>query len=154
MFPMSANTTEANALRRSIAEEIRALLGRRNMSRLQLARRINRSHTYMWRRLSGDTAFDTDDLQQIAAVLGVELTDLFPTGAREHNHGYPSRVIDPLAARVIATIGQPRPGRAHSTQTSARPTGRLDHPRVADRSEHSRRPVAVVAQGGRMLTNG
>lgn len=70
-------------LREGIAEEVLALLGRRRMSQIELARRIGKSHTYVGRRLNGETAFDTDDLEKIAGALGVSVVDLLPASAAE-----------------------------------------------------------------------
>lgn len=62
-----------------VAEEVRALMARRRMSGVQVAKAIGRSQAYMWRRLSGETAFDIDDLEALARVLDVDVTSLFPT---------------------------------------------------------------------------
>lgn len=53
---MSTDIAGSVPLRESVAEEVRALLGRRNISKIELARRIERSHTYVWRRLSAATS--------------------------------------------------------------------------------------------------
>jgi len=99
------------------------------MSRLQLAKRIDRSHTYMWRRLSGETAFDLDDLQKIAAVLGVSVSDLMPKA----NTFRKSR--DPLAARVVATGGEDRiprqRTRTHRPGRAVQQTRPVDRPATA-----------------------
>jgi transcriptional regulator with XRE-family HTH domain len=65
-------------LRHLVAEEVSAYLGRRRMSGAKLARAIDRSEMYVSRRLRGETAFDLDDLERIADVLGVTVTDLLP----------------------------------------------------------------------------
>lgn len=65
-------------LREYVAEELRVLLARRRMSGVQLAKHIGKSHTYVWRRLNGETAFDLDDLERIGEALGVEPVDLLP----------------------------------------------------------------------------
>ncbi|MDG4791880.1 helix-turn-helix transcriptional regulator [Micromonospora sp. WMMD1102] len=67
-----------NRLRELVAEEVRALLGRRQMSGAKLATAIDRSEMYVSRRLRGETAFDLDDLERIAGVLGVQVADLLP----------------------------------------------------------------------------
>lgn len=131
-------------LRTGIAEEIRALLGRRAISKIDLSRRIGKSHTYVWRRLTGETAFDTDDLERIAQVLGVPVVDLFPASYRATSAGstgrYPTR--DPLAARVVATVGQTQtssPTHAVRTRpapqrTPLRPPNRAAKPAVRPRT--------------------
>lgn len=95
-------------LRVVVAEEIRALLGRRQMSRIELSRRLGKSHSYVWRRLSGATPFDLDDLEQIAVELGVTAADLIPrpgTGASTRER--PGLGLTrPGASRVL---GRPAP---------------------------------------------
>jgi transcriptional regulator with XRE-family HTH domain len=65
-------------LRERVAEEVRVLLARRRISASKLARELGVSQTYVWRRLSGETAFDLDDLERISAVLSVSVSDLMP----------------------------------------------------------------------------
>lgn len=118
-------------LREVVAEEVRALLGRRNMKHIELARRIGRSHTYVGRRLSGETAFDVDDLEQIASVLGVSAESLV-----RRDGGLPAsspgrQPVDPLAPRIVRTVGEPnnrhkpvKPGPVHSPLRAQRAPGR------------------------------
>lgn len=84
-------------LREYVAEELRVLLARRRMSGVQLARHIGKSHTYVWRRLNGETAFDLDDLERIGVVLGVEPADLLPV--RVGRPGQPTLANVELADR-------------------------------------------------------
>lgn len=65
-------------LRERAAEEIRVLLARRRISAAELARRTGMKQSTMARRMTGETAFDLDDLEAIAAVLGVDVTELLP----------------------------------------------------------------------------
>lgn len=65
-------------LTRHVAEEVRVLLARRRMSAAALARKLGVSQTYIWRRLEGQTAFDLTDLERIAEILDVEVTELLP----------------------------------------------------------------------------
>jgi transcriptional regulator with XRE-family HTH domain len=103
---MSTEAVESERpLRESVSEEVRALLGRRNMSKLELARRIGKSHTYVWRRLSGEVAFDIDDLQRIAVVLGVSTFDLLPHEPRATT----SRYLP--GEHVLTTVGEPAAAR-------------------------------------------
>lgn len=78
---LSAQTSRqrtAQDMRLRIAEEIRVMLARRMMSASELARQIGATQPYISRRLTGEIAFDTDDLAQIAEVFGVAVTALFP----------------------------------------------------------------------------
>ena len=77
---MSETPTGA-PLRERVAEEVRVLLARKRLSATQLAKRMGVSQAYMWRRLSGETAFDLDDLERIGALLGVEPAELLPRPA-------------------------------------------------------------------------
>ena len=95
-------------LREVVAEEVRALLGRRNMRHIELARRIGRSHTYVGRRLSGETAFDVDDLEQIAKVLGVSAESLVQRNGGLFASSPDRQPIDPLAPRIVAVAGEER----------------------------------------------
>lgn len=72
------------------------------MSATRLARELKVSQTYVWRRLSGETAFDTDDLERIAAVLDVPVADLLPLDART--------TVQPMA-RKVAPSDRPKDGR-------------------------------------------
>lgn len=77
---MSDEQAAAGAsLRERTAEEVRVALARKRMSASQLARQMRKSQAYIWRRLSGETAFDVDDLEAIAAILDVTPVDLLPS---------------------------------------------------------------------------
>lgn len=61
-----------------VAEQIRATLGRRQLSRSWLAREVGMPVTTMNRRLRGDQAFTVDELTAVAKALEVPVTSLFP----------------------------------------------------------------------------
>jgi transcriptional regulator with XRE-family HTH domain len=69
-------------LRERVAEELRALLARRKVTPTELGRKLGRSQTWVWRRLEGEVAFDLNDLEAIAAALGVAPADLLPPDVR------------------------------------------------------------------------
>lgn len=75
---MSTSDGARGWLRQRTAEEIRVLLARKRMSAAELARRTGIKQSTMARRMTGETAFDLDDLELIAQVLDVEVTDLLP----------------------------------------------------------------------------
>ena len=60
------------SLRDRVAEEVRATLGRRRMSGAELARQLGRSQTFVQKRLDGRQAFDVDDIEAVARILGVD----------------------------------------------------------------------------------
>jgi transcriptional regulator with XRE-family HTH domain len=69
-------TANGGSLRERVAEEVRVELARKRMSGTQLARRLRVSQAYIWRRLSGETALDLDDLERIGTILEVTPADL------------------------------------------------------------------------------
>lgn len=120
---MSETITQEATLREHVAEEVRALLGRRRMSSVALARSIGKSHTYVWRRLNGETAFDLDDLQGIAKTLAVDVRSLLP-GETKSSHT--------LAPRPMARVGRPRDNRpAGRASGSSTPIGQRRTARMA-----------------------
>ncbi|MGC5664976.1 helix-turn-helix domain-containing protein [Micromonospora sp. WMMD723] len=74
-----SNARTGMRLRHLAAEEIRVLLARRRMSAAELARQTGIRQQALSRRMTGETAFDLDDLERIADVLGVTVADLLPT---------------------------------------------------------------------------
>jgi len=124
---METDTRTAIGLSAHVGKEIRKRLIDLDMTQVQLAAKIGENEMWMSRRLRGTQPIDLNDLERIAAVLGVAVTDLLPV--RE--------------GRVIATAGTPssepnsrylRPARK---PRSSRPRGRV----ARDPSE--RRPGAV-----------
>lgn len=64
-----------------IAEQIRAILGRRQLSRSWLAREVGMPVTSMNRRLRGDQPFTVDELAAVAAALELPVIALFQADA-------------------------------------------------------------------------
>lgn len=48
-----------------MAAEVRAWMGRRRVTQTELAAVLGKSQPYVSRRLSGEVAFDTDDLYRL-----------------------------------------------------------------------------------------
>ena len=140
-----SDAANAERFKLTVAEEVRVALARRRVSGVKLAELIGRSQVYISRRLRGEVAFDVEDLALVADALDVAVADLLPKKPGAPTAGDAKKPIDPLAQRVIATIGEPRPGR-HAT---ARRTGRLDNPPRPVRNGRDRRPMAVVAASDR-----
>ena len=122
-----------STLNEQVAEEIRVMLARRNISASELARRTGITQRSMSRRITGEKAIDMMDLERIAAVLEVKVADLLPR-EREEGRGLPS---SPLGERVVATVGEqrrktstpllpaPRPHRPGRAVRQTRPLGRV-----------------------------
>jgi len=101
---MSTDGTETATLSDQVIEEILGLMGRRRINKAELARRLGTKEDWVGRRLNGRQDFALEDLQRIAAVLGVSVADLFPPSTRASS----PTLVDPLAQRVIATVGAPK----------------------------------------------
>lgn len=61
-----------------VAEEIRALMGRRRMTQAQLARGISKTEMWVSLRLRARQPIDMEDLALIAGALGVGVHELLP----------------------------------------------------------------------------
>src|SRR6185503_9091651 len=122
---MTADSTSAGApLRERVAEEVRVALTRRRMSAAALARQLGVSQTYIWRRLTGETAFDLDDLERIGDALGVPWVNLVPTtdvrSTEQATHGEPGPPVRPVDNRPVGGPGR-GPGRVGRTRRTSPP---------------------------------
>jgi len=74
------------ALSRAVKDSINAERLRRGISMRKLARDLDMSQQYLWRRLStadrADLEFTPSELERIARVLGVPVKRLIPAGER------------------------------------------------------------------------
>lgn len=69
---------DTGSLTERAAAEIRAELGRRNMTRLELSKLLGVERMWVYYRLSGETPLKVDDVELIANALGVPLAQLLP----------------------------------------------------------------------------
>jgi len=138
-----------STLNERVAEEIRVLLARRNITASELARRIGMTQRSMSRRITGEKAIDVDDLGRIAEALDVPIADLLPQGVSRKSN-LPS-LTSPRPATVATRTAEARPGHATPAltdppiRTTIRPADR--QPATTDRN---RRPVrlSTVSTGG------
>jgi transcriptional regulator with XRE-family HTH domain len=70
--------SDGSTLNEHVSEAIRIVLVKRRMSAAELARQAGMSQPYISRRLTGAAIFDLADLESIARVLEVPVTDLLP----------------------------------------------------------------------------
>jgi transcriptional regulator with XRE-family HTH domain len=72
-------------LAESVAAKVREELDRQDISYRELGRRLNVSIAYVSRRLSeqADVQFRVDELEKVAAALGVPVTQFLPGEAPE-----------------------------------------------------------------------
>lgn len=71
-----------------VAGEVRAELARQRLSGRQAALRLGWTPPYLSRRLVGEIPFDVADLQALAELLDVPVTDFF--AARSGNRSFPT----------------------------------------------------------------
>lgn len=128
MSPMSEQTTPPRGrLREHVAEELRVLLARRKMSGAELARRTGIKQSTMSRRMTGETAFDMDDLEVIASVLDIQVSDLFPSRDRGSSQDFDSAPADALVTKGHFSVDL---ADRVSPVTKPHPTGRPNgHPK-------------------------
>jgi transcriptional regulator with XRE-family HTH domain len=125
-----------STLREAVAEEVRATLARRRMSASALARTLGKSQTYVWRRLSGETALDTDDLEAIAGVLRIPVVELLPEDVRQGGHvSGPKRYLPERTDRE-RMVGRPLMGDISSV--------RVDPDRRPRRRERCVSPMPIM----------
>lgn len=116
MSTSTAATVTRTGLHAYVTGEIKAYLGRYDISRSELGRRLGVEDTWVGKRLKGQTEISLTDLERIAEALGVEATEFLPTRQRASS----PTATDPLAQRVIATVGQPTKRRRTQPQTPIR----------------------------------
>jgi transcriptional regulator with XRE-family HTH domain len=80
MVPTQTEAT-GNSLARHIAREVRAEMARQGISQEALAERLGEGwiQKRVSRRLTGEVAIDLDELELIAAALGVPVAQFIPT---------------------------------------------------------------------------
>jgi transcriptional regulator with XRE-family HTH domain len=120
----------SDTLSARVAEEIRAMLGRKRVTGRELSRRLSVSQPWVSQRLTGHQEIGLNDLERIAAALDVEVADLLPTPVkREIRYSTqatgrptpPGRTGDPHRVRTTAKPARPpragRPAWTHAGVT-------------------------------------
>lgn len=122
---------EAGGLTAHVASEIRAMMGRLNVNRAELARRLNVEDSWVGKRLNGRTEISLSDFERIARALRVGIVDLLPRDVRTPTltlasaptvtgrTPWPDHPIVAGATRIIplqrSTMDQGPPGRDRKT---------------------------------------
>jgi transcriptional regulator with XRE-family HTH domain len=111
------------SLSERVADEIRAMLGRKRTSGRELARKLGVSQAWVSYRLTGHQEIGLNDLERIAAALDVEVADLLPATQPATRR---TRLTGsyPIAAHQ-ATPDHPT---GHLVRPSTRPTHSARHP--------------------------
>lgn len=71
-----------SSLTDTVAAEVRAELARRNISRTDAAAHLGMSRTLLWQRLRGESPFTVAELEALAELLDVPVSQFLPTSAR------------------------------------------------------------------------
>lgn len=136
---------------------IKSWIGRRDINKSELARRLGVSHTWVTNRLAGHQEIGLAELERIAEALDVEIAELLPrTADRRANDttiysrlaadGTPLAAAGPIPAHPIGPhIPTPRPGSRSHHRADAHPSGRRHHPTVTageHRTGRAHRPTA------------
>jgi transcriptional regulator with XRE-family HTH domain len=124
-----------DTLSERVAEEIRAMLGRKRVTGREVARRLKVSSPWISQRLTGHTEISLNDLERIAAALDVEVAELLPTPVRRSGQRTTSdsshQAERPTAERLMAA-------QIHPDHETHRPADAA--PRPAEIRAGTRRP--------------
>jgi transcriptional regulator with XRE-family HTH domain len=120
-----------------VAEEIRALMGRRRMTQAQLARGIGKTEMWVSLRLRGKQALDMNDLHLIAGALEVGIHELLPPPA------VAATAAEPTSGHATLFVPTHWVSDAPNLHVDNRPPGRRD----SSRPSGERRTARVVKRG-------
>lgn len=68
--------SETTSLNEAIISEVRTTLARRKLTQAQLAKECGWVPQYLSRRMTGEIPWSTDEIETLATVLDIPLTDL------------------------------------------------------------------------------
>jgi DNA-binding Xre family transcriptional regulator len=110
-------------------EMIKSWIGRRDLNRSELARRLGVSHTWVGNRLAGTQDIGLRELERIADALDVTVADLLPA-ANHPEAGQPATRRTRLTGSYPIAAHQATPDHptGHLVRPSTRPAGSPRHP--------------------------
>jgi DNA-binding Xre family transcriptional regulator len=105
---------------------IKSWIGRRDLNKSELARRLDVSHTWVSNRLAGNQELTLNELERIAAALDVDVAELLPTRTLNKTSSPPPvRPSGPRSQRALLapghTGGRHPTGRPASATSGATP---------------------------------
>ncbi|MCA0332282.1 MAG: helix-turn-helix domain-containing protein [Actinobacteria bacterium] len=107
---------EPTAFTRAVAAEIRGLLRSRNLSQTEVAAALDRSQAYVSLRVTGKAAFDTDDVDVLAGLIGLDGVEFLELIARRVSEDARALGGDELSERRgRMRAGQELPHAAYSS---------------------------------------
>lgn len=125
---VTVSGTPGTTLTERIAEEIRAWLGRRDMSRAELARQLGVSKMWVSYRLNGAQPIDVNDLAAIARVLKVSVVMLIPEPDRSAIAPYLPLTEEPTSNPHRPPDNRPNGHPSAHRQPGIRRTARVQRP--------------------------
>lgn len=131
-------------LRERAAEEIRVILARRRMSAAELARRTGIRQQNLSRRMTGETAFDLDDLEVIANALDIRVEDLLrgESPGVQATRECLSMAVHPMnAPPARLTVDRPRDSRPNGRGGESASSASIRRP--VRRNSTSSRPASL-----------
>jgi transcriptional regulator with XRE-family HTH domain len=116
---MSIDVASDPRLSRRVAAEVRAEMARKRITGRALARTLGRSANWVSLKTSGAQGIDLDELETIAAALGVTIVDLLPRRDRGVTEPYlPNSHPAPSRPRDNRPNGHASPGRTSRTRAA------------------------------------
>jgi DNA-binding Xre family transcriptional regulator len=111
---------------------IKSWIGRRDLNKSELARRLDVSHTWVSNRLAGNQELTLNELERIATALDVDVADLLPARADRRSHNKtssppPVRTTGPRSQRALLA-----PGHATGRHPTGRPASAMSGATPAD----------------------
>jgi transcriptional regulator with XRE-family HTH domain len=94
---MTVPLTDRVTLREAVAMELRSELARNRISASRVAFAIGKDQPWISRRLTGQVAFDLDDLDAITQVMGISPSELMASAhetAKKPRVRIPDRTVD------------------------------------------------------------
>jgi DNA-binding Xre family transcriptional regulator len=100
---------------------IKSWIGRRDLNKSELARRLDVSHTWVSNRLAGNQELTLNELERIATALDVDVAELLPT--RTLNKTLPTPPVRPTGPRSQRVLLAP--GHATGRHPNGRPASAM-----------------------------
>lgn len=126
--------------------EIKSWIGKRDLNKSELARRLGVSHTWVSNRLAGHQEITLNELQRIADALDVQVADLLPRRDPQGETGQTGRRSDRIAYRSPA--GRPSHLLTICTNNTSQPAEPVSNIPVTSRTRTDRPAVRSWRHGG------
>jgi transcriptional regulator with XRE-family HTH domain len=113
----------SDTLSEQVAEEIRAMLGRKRVTGRELARRLGVSQPWVSQRLTGHQEIGLNDLERIANALEVEVAELLPLADQPAERVLTRRRRLPASYPIATGQATPDQPNGHTIRPTSRPAG-------------------------------